>query len=203
MADYVTLTGTDGIIHHVNPDRVSDVFPLPSSPTTASVLVMDWPPGVQAPPYLNVQGSAGAVSALLAAPSGGGLNGTYVAVMNDIGGFYSPAPTGEFMYQRIQNRVRVSGLATMDPPTTPPFGQVAQITVTVPFARTVAFSAFEQAPGIVQVNGTTPAPGWAVNIAASPVRALIGTSDTVEFFYVCDSNVGGLDIAIAFEYDAI
>jgi hypothetical protein len=203
MADYVTLTGTDGVVHHVNPDRVSDVFPLPSSPTTACVLVLDWPPGVQAPPYLNVQGSAAAVSGLLAAPSGGGLNGTYSPIMGDIGGFYTPQPVGDWKWQRILNRVRVIGLATMDPPTTPPFGQVAQITVDVPFARTVAFTAFEDAPGIVQVNGTTPAPGWAVNIAASPVRALIGTFDTVEFFYVCDSNVGGLDIAVTFEYDAI
>lgn len=203
MADFVTLVARDGVSHAVNPDRVADVFPDPTSPATRAILVMVHPPGVQQPPYLVVNGTAAAVAAILAAPSGGGLNGSYNPAISDLGGFYTPAQSGLWLFQRIQNRVRVSGLMTLDPPTTPPFGQFDQINFSLPVPRTTNFASTEECPGVCQWNGTTPAPGWAVNIGASPIRSLAGTLDFAFFNYVCDSNVGGLDVAITCEYDVL
>lgn len=201
MASFVLMTGPDGVTHHVNPDRVSDVFPDPTDPAARAVLVMEYPPGwtAEAPPYLTVNGTAAAVAAALAAPTGGGLNGTYVPAMVDTFGFYSPAPLGSWRFTRIENRVMVWGRADMAPANVPPFGQLAGIDFDLPIASALALGA-DDVPGVAVPDLTLPAPGWGVNLGAGPTVGL-GNGTTARFTYVIDSNVAPLVVGVTFCYD--
>lgn len=201
MADFVNLPGVDGVIHRVNPDRVADVFPVPEAPATQSLLVMEWPPGVQSPPYLRINLSAATVASLLASPSGGGLVGEYLPAMVDLAGTYTPAPVGNWKWLRILNRVMVWGEATLDPPNIPPFGQIAFINFDLPFDSGVALGPAD-VPGTVSPDSTTPAPAWALNIGAGPTFG-IGVTTQAAFRYVCDGNVGGLSVGLSFAYDIL
>lgn len=199
MADFVNLPGADGVTHRVNPDRVADIFPAPDAPTAQSVLVVEWPPGVQSPPYLRVALPAATVASLLAAPSGGGLVGEYLPAMVDLSGAYTPVPVGNWKFLRILNRVMVWGEATLDPANIPPFGQVAFINFDLPFDSGTPLGPAD-IPGTVSPDSSTPAPGWAVNIGAGPTFG-IGVTTQASFRYVCDSNVGSLSVGLSFCYD--